>query len=250
MNQYSVSNRNFGVEIEFQRDGVSHTEVADLLERNGIPVRVSGYEHTVGQRVKWTLKPDGSLGSRGLELVSPILHGQEGIEQVKKVAGLLAQAAFVDERCGIHVHHEVGKIADRIQKRTIRNVYRVYRAAQKELNNRVIEESRHYNSYCAALPDLDAVTSIRLRRLSRYHVVNFASVDIFGTIEFRQYQGCLEQDRLEAWVLLTQAIVEYAAQVQSVCEKEVEKIDQLFENRLYVTGEELKKMKALLIRGF
>ena len=245
MKKNQVSNRNFGIEIEFQRDG-SNQEILGLLDSNGIKVRETGYEHTTGQTEKWTLKPDGSLGTRGMELVSPILHGQEGIDQVKKVARILSDIGYADSRCGIHVHHEVGKTADRIQKRTIRNVYKVYRSAQKELNSRVFEESRHYNSYCAPLPELQVVSSTRLRRLSRYHAVNFASVDIFGTIEFRQYQGCLDQDKLEAWIVLSQAIVEYAAQVQTVCDKEVEKFDHLVDNRLYMTGEELKKMKALL----
>ncbi len=245
MNKYQVSNRNFGIEIEFQRR-VSNAEIISALEGAGIKVRSTGYEHTVGQTEKWTLKPDGSLGSNGMELVSPILSGQEGIDQVRKVVEVLKEVAFVDDRCGIHVHHEVGRVVDRIQKRTIRNVYKVYRAAQKELYSRVIEESRHYNNYCTALPPLDAVSSIRLKRLSRYHAVNFTAVEIFGTIEFRQYQGCLDQDKLEGWILLTQAIVEYAAQVQMVSDKEVEKIDHLFGNRLYVTGEELKKMRLLL----
>jgi hypothetical protein len=75
--------------------------------------------------------------------------------------------------------------------------------------------------------------------------VNFTSVDIFGTIEFRQYQDCLDADQLEGRLLLTLAIG-VRGQVQVVCDKEVEKIDNLFENRLYVTGEELKKMRSLL----
>lgn len=49
--------------------------------------------------------------------------------------------------------------------------------------------------------------------------------------------------------LLTQAIVEYAAQVPTASEDVVKKFEHLLENRLYVTGEILKKMKLLLKNG-
>ncbi len=84
------------------------------MESAGIPIRSTGYEHTVGQREKWTLKPDGSLGMVGLELVSPIMNATDGLEQIRKVAEVLATVAKVDDRCGIHVHHEVGRTPDRI----------------------------------------------------------------------------------------------------------------------------------------
>ena len=60
MKKSQVSNRNFGIEIEFQRDG-SNQEILSLLDSNGIKVRETGYEPTTGQTEKWTLKPDGSL---------------------------------------------------------------------------------------------------------------------------------------------------------------------------------------------
>ncbi len=58
----------------------------------------------------WTAERDGSLhtdrrGYVAVEIVSPILHGQAGIEQVKQVASILRSLeATVNQTTGRHVH--------------------------------------------------------------------------------------------------------------------------------------------------
>ena len=56
----------------------------------------------------WTAERDGSLhtdrrGYVAVEIVSPILQGRAGIEQVKQVAGILkGLGAAVNTSCGFH----------------------------------------------------------------------------------------------------------------------------------------------------
>lgn len=58
----------------------------------------------------WKAEGDGSLrsdrrGYVGIEIVSPILSGRTGIEQVKQVAKLLREhGAVVNPTCGLHCH--------------------------------------------------------------------------------------------------------------------------------------------------
>lgn len=201
MNKYQISHRNFGVEIEFQKQsGQTRASVAQYLRVSGFHIReIDCYEHTQAQPLKWTLKLDGSLEPNGLQICSPQLHGEAGLDEVRRMVVALGAVANTDQRCGIHVHHEVGKIADRIQKRTIRNVYRVYRAAQEELNEKVLESWRHHNTYFYPPPAVEKVSSIRLKRLPRHLAVNFQAVNLFGTLEFRQLQSVLDADKVEGW---------------------------------------------------
>ena len=89
----------FGVEIEaFNIDSEtlyrSMEKIGEkLVEKNGI----SKY---------WKLEDDGSLiGRHSFELVSPILHGRAGINNVKRVLDMLKKnGARIDRSCSMHVH--------------------------------------------------------------------------------------------------------------------------------------------------
>ena len=77
-------------------------------------VRVGAYHAGVelGSRFPagWNAQRDGSLrttlrGYEGVEIVSPVLRGREGLEQVRQVAALLQElGARVNRTCGLHVH--------------------------------------------------------------------------------------------------------------------------------------------------
>lgn len=99
-----IFNRNFGVEIEAY--GISRATLAKELRREGINVAVEGYNHDT--REHWKLVTDGSLrGENTFELVSPILKGEEGLEELKKVCKVLkAKGAKVNKTCGLHIHFD------------------------------------------------------------------------------------------------------------------------------------------------
>ena len=95
---YKFNNqKGFGVEIEFLRPrGVSQQQIAneidDALNAVDGGCRVESYNHIT--RPQWKLVTDSSVhGSRNLlgnkELVSPILKGQNGKEQLMIVLEVL-----------------------------------------------------------------------------------------------------------------------------------------------------------------
>lgn len=90
--------RKFGVEIEFC-SARSIYEWAEILSNaTGIEV-----ETFFGGPDIWILVEDGSVD--GWELVSPILSGKTGMEQVAKmVQALKNHGATMEDSCGFHVH--------------------------------------------------------------------------------------------------------------------------------------------------
>ena len=73
-------NRNFGIEIEAYN--CTRERLARELTAAGIRVEVEGYNHT-DHTDHWKLVTDSSLsGNNTFELVSPILHGEQGLENV------------------------------------------------------------------------------------------------------------------------------------------------------------------------
>ena len=82
----------FGIEIECYAPGV---QVGGYHAGRSIPGFPAG----------WNAQADGSLGSGGTEIVSPVLKGRDGINQVQAVCEKLNSLnAKVDGRCGFHVH--------------------------------------------------------------------------------------------------------------------------------------------------
>lgn len=96
-------NRHFGIEIEAYN--CTRERLARELTAAGINVQVEGYNHT-NYRDHWKLVTDSSLnGDNSFELVSPILQGEQGLEEVEKVCWVLELCDVrVNDSCGLHVH--------------------------------------------------------------------------------------------------------------------------------------------------
>ena len=75
--------RRFGVEIEFLST-ITISQVLDSLRAAGIEVESMGYSHRTTPH--WKVVHDGSCG---YELVSPVLEGEAGIEEVRRAATAL-----------------------------------------------------------------------------------------------------------------------------------------------------------------
>jgi hypothetical protein len=104
--------RTFGVEIEYVNMDrrVVANKVAEALGVQHIHVlpyhgticetcqsRVLGY-------TEWKVERDGSVSSGG-EVISPILQGEDGFVQIKKVMKAIKEAGgSVSTSCGLHVH--------------------------------------------------------------------------------------------------------------------------------------------------
>jgi hypothetical protein len=232
----------FGVEIECYVPG-THAQVARTISEAGIPV-MQDYGHTT--RPQWKIVEDGSLrnvgpaGLRGAELVSPILKGEDGLEQVRKVcAALVAMGARVNTGCGVHVH--VG--AREASTTQIRNLCKLFLKYEEQFDA-VVPASRRNNRYCGSnksralsttgnvqalcdrLDRAQAVSSLAnimnggLERAQynsfRYHKLNLQSYVTHGTVEFRQHSGSIDGVKIAHWVRLVTGFVSRAYSLKSV----------------------------------
>jgi hypothetical protein len=173
------------------------------------------------------MKVDGSItgpngeplrGSwRNLELVSPILRGEDGIHQLQLAMDVLKGMVEVNKSCGIHVHHGA---LDLTTEQMV-TIYKLWKIDQSAIDY-LVTPSRRNNSYC--LPLAMDLRSEGWRRATRSTpgyftrivggvdgraVLNFTSYGLRGTLEFRQHHSSLDYGKILAWVVFTQAVVEY-----------------------------------------
>lgn len=138
-------NRNFGVEIEAYN--CTRDRLARELTAAGIRVEVEGYNHT-DHTDHWKLVTDSSLhGNNTFELVSPILHGEQGLEELEKVCWVLDLCnAKVNDSCGLHVHMDAAEF----DLQTWKNLIITYKRLENVIDH-FMPRSRRNNRYCKTL---------------------------------------------------------------------------------------------------
>jgi hypothetical protein len=209
-------NRTYGVEIEFIGDRAS---VAQAVREAGLDCLVEGYNHIT--RPHWKVVTDGSVKVNGIsglggEIVSPILSGIEGFEQIEKVCRALKSAgASVNITCGLHVHHD----ARDFRTETFKNLIKIYRRFEPTIDELVAPSRReNTNTYCQTLARINMEEILKKNTLqqiiplygNRYRKLNLHSFATHGTVEFRQHQGTIDADKIINWIKLTQAMVQRA----------------------------------------
>jgi hypothetical protein len=106
----SIDDLTFGAEFEVimpRADGRNgdrgRRALAEHLGANGIEAEAEAYNHRL--RPHWKITTDASIGYDNAEIVSPILRGDDGLEQVKKLCRLIDDwGCRVNRGCGHHVH--------------------------------------------------------------------------------------------------------------------------------------------------
>lgn len=225
-----MTNRTFGVEIEFF--GITQRAAEAAVQRAGISAMVERYNHRTPNGY-WKLVYDVSVNGSGtgigsgLEIVSPILSGDEGLAQVDTVLKALREAgAKVDRSCGIHVHHD----ARDFNGTTWRNLIKSYMKFESIIDQLMPESRRaNANQFCMSLlrnpnryygPSVtveDAFRALGSRSgfdsltsyfQSRYYKINLESYLRHGTVEFRHHAGSLNGTKVTNWIKLTQGMVE------------------------------------------
>ncbi len=254
-------NRGFGVEIEFIRpSNVSKQDICDALT---VGCEVEGYNHIT--RPHWKIVTDCSVNandnqwSRGLvgdnEIVSPILYGENGFEQLKNVLNVLNEVGCeVNYTCGIHVHHDVtnkmveGKkqgekfLANLIKfvakyehliyklvspsrldgRRYSTPVRREYFMLGNVTKNNVAQMVASVKEDCnrkygnANDTSIDSGQTYPHVQSQRACGLNFRNVWTRGSVEFRYHNGSLNFDKIVSWIVLTQAIVNTVEDTNSV----------------------------------
>lgn len=218
-------NRKFGIEIELY--GVNKTALNAEINRLGVTCDIERYNHTT--RGHWKIVTDASIsGTRGdaCEIVSPILKGADGLEQLMKVCQALKTCrALINKSCGLHVHFD----ANNFQLKTWKNIYKNYINFEATIDSMMPNSRRgNNNRYCKSLLNslntksnafskIDAARNIEgiakaVTNRSRYAKVNAESYFRHGSIEFRQHSGTIEYTKMENWILFLHQLCDYSEQ--------------------------------------
>jgi len=193
-------------------------------------------------RHSWHLEEDASIVHRGgVELISPILRGFEGLMESYRFFQLLGEirGAQIDESCGFHVHHGVD--AKHYECKRLKELIRIV-CSMEDYIYLLIAGGRIDKDTCRPM-DLDVDLSGKLgdcddtckkngcklkelwysqingydpdRKVSerydltRYHGLNLHSYWYRSTIEFRYHSAVLHQiDEAMQWIIFTQFLVE------------------------------------------
>jgi hypothetical protein len=208
--------KEFGV--EFEAYNVNKTTLRNKLVAAGINCEVAGYTHATTRY--WKIVSDGSLsGTNTFELVSPILRGEQGLDEVMKVCRVLKQCnAKVNRSCGTHVHINARNFSLEQWKRIYINYARLetvidgFMANSRRANNnsycRGFFAIRNFESMVNTATDLDAIGSIMDH--NRYFKINPTSYSRHNTCEFRQHGGTTDYIKISSWIRFLSNLVDYS----------------------------------------
>jgi hypothetical protein len=210
----SISSFTFGAEFEVLVPGHldRHVAARELSRRAGLPVHST---MTPAPSGFWKVVNDMSVrgsGVNGLEFVSPILKGDDGLDQVRKIAdALLAMGCTVNQTCGFHVH--VGNHGGQLD--FYKSLVKLYARFEDVLDS-FMPPSRRANSatYCRSIKlgagridDCRSASEIAmtLRNASRadapkYHKVNLVPIGK-PTVEFRHHAGTVDSAKAVNWIV-------------------------------------------------
>lgn len=211
--------RQFGVEAEFYNIDVD--TALQALRAVGIQVSFEGYTHAV--MADWKIVTDSSVTpvgtgrGVGLELVSPILKGEEGLATLAKALDALHNAgAKVNTTCGLHVHIDTAGM-DVTKRKHFFSAYVENQSVMDRLVSRSRRNNRQYTRPYTSSQITSALQAIEqgVDWNSRFMTLNINSFSKYGTFEFRQHQGTLNGKKAVAWVKMLLAIAETAQEATS-----------------------------------
>ncbi len=154
----------------------------------------------------WDVGWDGTE----IELRSPILQGNQGFKELKKVVKLLNDTGgYCTEDDGTHVHIDAPEFVNNGD-----NLLKLVRSWVA--NEKVIDCYTHperINSWAAPKmigpEDIEKVEQEGSAfRKSERGALNTNALREHGSIEFRQHEGTLDYDRIEAWIMFGQRFLD------------------------------------------
>lgn len=194
----------FGVEIEC------------LIPAANAPT-VGGYHAGVqiqGLPAGWNAQHDGSIRRTnrhtvGVEVVSPVLKGADGIAQLKTVCEWLKRVgAKVNRSTGLHIH--VG-VADRSAE-ALKRLVTVAANFEKAIYASTGTKAREQGVYCQSVQNSVRHQQGEFSRVDRYRVLNIVTGR--PTVEFRAFAGTTNFLKIVAYVRLCIGMVERAQETK------------------------------------
>ena len=185
--------RKFGVELELVE--ITREQAVRALTGVGIAVREEGYNHET--RRHWKIVSDSSVRG-GFEVVSPVLQGEAGLDEVRKATTALDDmGATANRSCGYHVHLD----AEGLTASDIRAIVTRYADHESEIDAFMPPSRRgNSNTYCSSVVQLarserfqnaGTIRDLVNAQGGRYFKVNLQSYYVHKTIEFRQHSGTI-----------------------------------------------------------
>ena len=222
--------RTFGV--EFEGYGIDRHELARKLREAGLQAQEASYS---GSNYSiWQVKYDGSInGPQGFEIVSPVLQGAEGIEQVKTALRVVREnGGDANRSCGFHIHWGVSDWGIK----QFRNFFKRWGKFEKGIDLVQPKSRRDDNAhYCRSIlhdvcpshigGDIKTITEqffsaidscrsvAQIERLTqagydgRYRKLNMKKYHRTGTIEVRHGSGTFDEQKALAWIALTGSMI-------------------------------------------
>tara|TARA_R100000234_G_scaffold101720_1_gene70833 strand:- start:406 stop:1338 length:933 start_codon:yes stop_codon:yes gene_type:complete len=224
---FAATERTFGIELECLMD--DSERVAQHLRNNGIEIYCESYNHHT--RDHWKIVSDASVGGRsgmryleGMEIVSPILLGDEGLSKVRALLSALNTYngdVKVNSTCGFHLHVAINDLSLKQIKNTVKAQLKYEWVFDSFLPRSRREDNNTYcHSVASRFGDGDNLRSIeetgfalidsarnmdtvqRLVQQSRFAKLNFQNYTNRGTVEIRHAAGTLDAEKVVNWVEL------------------------------------------------
>jgi Putative amidoligase enzyme len=160
----STFNKRFGVEIESY--GIEKNNLERALRAAGIAVQSQYYNHDIS--IHWKIVSDSSInGENSFELVSPVLQGEAGLAELKKVCEVLTRlGAKINKTCGLHIHFEAIDFNLKKRKNLIKKWLPLFR------NSHLIPIKLIFNTYLIFLflsKNLLTILKCNTNHLPKFH---------------------------------------------------------------------------------
>lgn len=202
------NNMTFGIEIECMVPNIQNLLTMINDESTLVRARYESYNHSDHDGNLWKFVTDASLRGASnyetIEIVSPILKGENGFEQIKEICKFLDRVnAKVNRSCGLHVHFGAPNMNKEIRYQICKSY-----ANNESIINQLVSPSRRDNGFCKSLSN----ESARNLERDRYYKVNaFCAWERHKTVEFRQHQGTVNSTKIINWVLFTRNFLQRSA---------------------------------------
>lgn len=228
-----------GQQIGRAIEGIDDLEFGGHFNYHGSRVLGLRNARMDGSRIVWVTEDDGSLrhsSGRTAEIVSPILHGREGLAHAGRVMRAVSRAGGkVNATCGTHVTMGVRDVSARFrrmgtnaQARVAMIVVEIYDYFWNAFCS-LVSPSRRASGYCmrpmyrinfensfgqaskatqqAKLAYFNNTVDFYTRRKNAVNLTKFATD---GIIEFRMHNGTLNPKKITTWALLHHQILSFA----------------------------------------
>lgn len=238
--------RKFGVEIEFYGTK-GKSKLLQILRAKGVNVNSESYNHQT--RPHWKIVTDSSISpsrGTGLEIVSPILEGEEGLEELNKVCEALSEwGALINRSCGLHIHFN----ARNFNLNTWKNLYINYMAYEGEMDKMMPRSRRaNNNGYCRSIKRIGSLETAKRKinacntmqkiasevcNRGRYFKLNSESYHRHGSVEFRHHSGTRDFDKISNWIKLLHGLTSYSEQGFTAQNANFEEMKQFLTEETY-----------------